>query len=77
MRRPPGTVWADVTWSYGSALEHICYQLVERPNGLQIAPCLLTLSWCERTPRRRPRGRSSRSPVGLRHIDLDFHLSYM
>ena len=37
----PGTVWADVTWSYGSARERFCYQLVDRPNGLQIA--VLTL----------------------------------
>lgn len=37
----PSTVWADVTWSYGSASEHFCYQLVERPQGLQIA--VLTL----------------------------------
>jgi hypothetical protein len=37
----PGTAWADVTWTYGSAREHFCYQLVERPTGLQIA--VLTL----------------------------------
>jgi len=41
MKEGPGTVWADVTWSYGSARKHFCYQLVERPNGLQIA--VLTL----------------------------------
>lgn len=33
----PGTVWVDVTWSYGSRREQFCYQLVERPPGLQIA----------------------------------------
>jgi hypothetical protein len=38
----PATVWADVTWSYaGSAREHFCYQLIEGPNGPQIA--VLTL----------------------------------
>ena len=37
----PGTVWADVTWSYGSAGERFCYQLVQRPQGWQIA--VLTL----------------------------------
>lgn len=33
----PGTVWADVTWSYGNAGERFCYQLVERSHGWQIA----------------------------------------
>jgi hypothetical protein len=38
----PSTVWADVTWSYASsAREHFCYQLIEGPNGPQIA--VLTL----------------------------------
>ncbi len=32
---------AAAEWSYGSACEHFCYQLVERPGGLQIA--VLTL----------------------------------
>jgi len=41
MGEGPGTVWVDVTWSYGDANEHFCYQLVERPQGLQIA--VLTL----------------------------------
>lgn len=41
MGQGPGTVWADVTWSYGNAREHFCYQLVERPHGWQIA--VLTL----------------------------------
>jgi hypothetical protein len=41
IKEGPGTVWADVTWSYGSAREHFCYQLVERPHGWQIA--VLTL----------------------------------
>lgn len=34
----PGTVWADVTWSYdGAPRERMCYQLVEGPQGWQIA----------------------------------------
>ncbi|HET6379446.1 MAG TPA: hypothetical protein VFH63_00215 [candidate division Zixibacteria bacterium] len=38
MGQAPGTVWADVTWSYGGAVrERFCYQLVERPDGYQIA----------------------------------------
>lgn len=38
----PSTVWADVTWTYpGSAKEHFCYQLIDGPDGLQIA--VLTL----------------------------------
>ena len=38
----PSTVWADVTWTYGgSAKEHFCYQLIDGPEGLQIA--VLTL----------------------------------
>ena len=38
----PGTVWVDVTWSYGAGVtEHFCYQLVDGPAGLQIA--VLTL----------------------------------
>jgi ketosteroid isomerase-like protein len=38
----PGTVWADVTWSYGgSPREHFCYQLIEGAGGPQIA--VLTL----------------------------------
>lgn len=41
MQEGPGTIWADVTWSYAGAREHFCYQLVERPTGLQIA--VLTL----------------------------------
>ena len=41
IKESPGTVWVDVTWSYGSAHEHFCYQLVERAHGWQIA--VLTL----------------------------------
>ena len=41
MKEGPGTLWADVIWSYGSATEHFCYQLVERTQGPQIA--VLTL----------------------------------
>ena len=38
MGEAPGSVWADVTWSYGGrARERFCYQLVERPGGYQIA----------------------------------------
>jgi uncharacterized protein DUF4440 len=38
MADAPGSVWADVTWTYGGeARERFCYQLVERPGGWQIA----------------------------------------
>lgn len=38
MAEAPGSVWADVTWLHGGrAQEHMCYQLVERPGGYQIA----------------------------------------
>ena len=38
MGEAPGSVWADVTWSYGGRpRERFCYQLVERPGGYQIA----------------------------------------
>jgi hypothetical protein len=34
----PGTVWADVTWSYdGEARERFCYQLVDNGDEYQIA----------------------------------------
>ena len=34
----PGSLWVDVTWSYdGTAQERFCYQLVNRPEGHQIA----------------------------------------
>lgn len=34
----PATVWADVTWSYdGASRERMCYQLVQGPQGWQIA----------------------------------------
>jgi hypothetical protein len=34
----PGTLWADVTWSYGGQpCERFCYQLVEGTEGWQIA----------------------------------------
>ena len=33
----PGTVWADIVWSYdGQPQERFCYQLVERDGGYQI-----------------------------------------
>ena len=42
MGKGPGTVWADVTWSYGDGGgEHFCCQLIDGPQGLQIA--VLTL----------------------------------
>jgi len=42
MAEAPGTLWADVTWFHdGRAQEHFCYQLVEGPDGYQIA--VLTL----------------------------------
>jgi hypothetical protein len=38
MAEAPGSVWADVTWFHGGrAREHMCYQLVERDGGYQIA----------------------------------------
>jgi hypothetical protein len=38
MGEAPGTVWADVTWSYGGAeRERFCYQLVSGPDGWRIA----------------------------------------
>lgn len=38
MGEAPGTVWADVTWFHdGQPREHMCYQLVETPEGYQIA----------------------------------------
>lgn len=33
----PGTVWADVTWTYGDVSERFCYQLIDQPDGPQIA----------------------------------------
>ncbi len=34
----PGSVWADVTWSYGGApRERFCYQLIEGVGGYQVA----------------------------------------
>lgn len=33
----PGTLWADVTWTYGDASERFCYQLIDRAEGPQIA----------------------------------------
>lgn len=34
----PGSLWVDVTWSYGGqAREKFRYQLVETPDGLRIA----------------------------------------
>ena len=38
MAEAPGSVWADVVWSYGGRpQEHFCYQLVEGADGYQIA----------------------------------------
>ena len=38
MGEAPGSVWADVTWSYGGRpRERFCYQLVDGPRGYQIA----------------------------------------
>jgi hypothetical protein len=38
MGEAPGSVWADVTWSYrGRPRERFCYQLVPGPDGHRIA----------------------------------------
>jgi hypothetical protein len=38
MGEAPGSIWADVTWSYhGQARERFCYQLVEGTDGYRIA----------------------------------------
>lgn len=38
MAEAPGTVWADVTWSYdGEPRERFCYQLVDSGDEHQIA----------------------------------------
>ncbi|MBD0323363.1 MAG: hypothetical protein ICV72_08250 [Aldersonia sp.] len=38
MADAPHSVWVDVTWSYGSRpRERFCYQLVDGPDGYQIA----------------------------------------
>ncbi len=38
MGEAPGSVWADVTWTYGGApQERFCYQLIEGNGGYQIA----------------------------------------
>lgn len=38
MAEAPHSVWVDVTWSYGGQpRERFCYQLVEVPDGYQIA----------------------------------------
>jgi hypothetical protein len=38
MGEAPGSVWADVTWSYdGQPRERFCYQLIEGSDGYQIA----------------------------------------
>lgn len=42
MGEGPGTVWADVTWSYdGEPREHFCYQLIESDGEYRIV--VLTL----------------------------------
>lgn len=34
----PGSIWADVTWSYGGRpQERFCYQLIETARGWQVA----------------------------------------
>jgi len=38
MGEAPGSLWADVTWSYGGRpRERFCYQLVDGADGYQIA----------------------------------------
>jgi hypothetical protein len=38
MAEAPRSLWVDVTWSYGGKpQERFCYQLVEGPDGYQIA----------------------------------------
>ena len=38
MGEAPGSVWADVTWSYGGkARERFCYQLLTGTDGYRIA----------------------------------------
>ena len=38
MGEAPGSLWADVTWSYdGEPRERFCYQLIEGTHGYQIA----------------------------------------
>lgn len=38
MGAAPGSVWADVTWSYGGQpRERFCYQLIDAVGGYQIA----------------------------------------
>jgi hypothetical protein len=38
MAEAPGSIWADVTWSYnGEPREHFCYQLVTGTEGPRIA----------------------------------------
>jgi hypothetical protein len=38
MGEAPGSLWVDVTWSYGGAArERFCYQLVEGDGGYRIA----------------------------------------
>jgi hypothetical protein len=42
MGKAPHSIWADVTWIFdGKPQERFCYQLVDGPNGYQIA--VLTL----------------------------------
>ncbi len=45
MAEAPGSLWADVTWSYGGEpRERFCYQLVEGTDGYQIA-VLTPMEW--------------------------------
>ncbi|CAN5697654.1 hypothetical protein BH18ACT15_BH18ACT15_08880 [soil metagenome] len=38
MGKAPGSIWTDVTWSYGGQpRERFCYQLIEATKGYQIA----------------------------------------
>ena len=47
MAEAPGTVWADVTWTYrGGPQERFCYQLVEGAQGYQIGVLTPMASRC-------------------------------
>lgn len=37
MKDAAATVWVDLTWSHTNGGERFCYQLVQQPEGLQIA----------------------------------------
>lgn len=45
MGAAPGSVWTDVTWTYGGQpRERFCYQLIEAAEGYQIAVLTLMAS---------------------------------